>query len=118
MHIKQGCAESWSWASKWPDELEFAPSDGGHPGLSRLDPVDVRPPGRQQRLPGTGAALLIPVPLAHFTFKGVEDFVLIMMDAQGRAPCLARCSRTEMPPAPSGAETQMVTRVLRNQTLR
>jgi hypothetical protein len=61
--------------AKGADEvLKFASGDGEHPGLSRLDPVSVRNTlGRQQRLPGTGAVLLIPNAVTHLTFKDVED---------------------------------------------
>src|SRR4051794_11497320 len=71
--------------AKGADEvLEFASGNGEHAGLSRLDPVGVwNPLGRQQRLPSTGAALLIPDAIAHLTFKHVEDFVFVMVDVQG-----------------------------------
>ena len=72
--------------AKSADEvLEFASRDGEHPGLSRFHPVGMGNAfGRQQRLPGTGAVLLVPNLVTHLTLKDMEDFVLVMVDVQGR----------------------------------
>ena len=65
--------------------LEFASRDGEHAGLSRLHPVGVRNAfGSEQRFSSAGAVLLISDPVAHFTFKHVEDFILVMVDMQRR----------------------------------
>ncbi len=61
--------------------LELASGDGEHPRLGRLDPVGMRDTLRgQRRLTGLGAVILIPNPVAHLTFKDVEDFVLVRVD--------------------------------------
>jgi hypothetical protein len=77
---------SLSRASKGADEvLELASGDGKHASFSRLHPVGVRDALRcQQRLTSAGTALLIPDPVAHLTFKDMEDFILIVVDVQRR----------------------------------
>jgi hypothetical protein len=65
--------------------LELASGDGEHASLWRLYPVSVRDAsGRQQRLPSIGAALLIPNAVTNLALKHVEDFILVMVDVQGR----------------------------------
>jgi hypothetical protein len=71
---------------KGTDEvLELASGDGEHACLIRLNSVGVRNAlWGQQCLPSLGPALLISNAIADFPFKNVKNFVLVMMDVEGR----------------------------------